>query len=1299
MPVRIVIADDHEPARRGIRSLVSGRADWLICGEAADGSEAVELARQLRPDVVLMDMSMPRMNVTEAARLIRQDVPESDVIIVSQNDVGLMSCQVSGLGARRYVSKANLASDLIPTIDAVIAGRRTEKRTESATPTLTGDCAASEMGSLIQQKDWAKTPVGAPEKWSPALRMMVSLVLANRFPLLLWWGPEYIQFYNDAYKPIPGAKHPNCLGQPASECWPEIWNVLKPLVDTPFHGGPSTWSEDLELEPRRSESLEETHFTVAYSPVPDSTAPRGIGGVLATVHEITEKIVGERRLALLRDLAARGAEGRTVEDACLLAAQTLAKYPKDVPFALVYLLDAEQKQARLVSNSGIAEGLPGIQPYVSIADTAGSAHHWPLATVLDDKAMSVFKNIASILPEMPAGPWSDPPTTAVVLPIPSSKPHEVKGFLVLGVSVRLRLDEDYRTFFQLIAAQLGTAISNADAYDEERRRAEALAEIDRAKTLFFSNISHEFRTPLTLMLGPLEDALAGRHGLAAEQRERLEVAHRNSLRLLKLVNTLLDFSRIEAGRIEARYEPTDLAAFTADLSSVFRSAVERAGLRLIISCLQIPETVYVDREMWEKIVFNLISNAIKFTFTGEIEVALRKADDAVELVVRDTGIGIPPEDLPHLFERFYRVKGAQGRTFEGSGIGLALVQELAKLHGGSVRVESHPGEGSAFTVTVPLGKDHLPADRIGTESSLRSTSLRGEPFVQEALGWLPGSPGLSGEIQLAPLPFPGPAPGSGEDSHNPPRVLLADDNADMRAYLQRLLQDRYEVAAVAEGESALESARQQRPDLVLCDVMMPRLDGFGLLQALRADDNLNTIPVILVSARAGEEARIEGLRAGADDYLVKPFSARELLARIDSQLSLARLRRHAADLERQLREKAELERRVVRESEERFRAFVNAGSFVVYRMSPDWSEMRQLDGRGFISDTAKPRNDWLDEYILPDEQPLVLQKIREAVRTRSMFQLEHRVRRTDGTLGWAYSRAVPVMNEKGDIIEWFGAASDVTAGKEIEQKYRQLAETLDAEVRVRTRELEERNAEILRQSDYVRELSWQLLRTQDDERRHIARELHDSAGQMLAVLGWKLGILSHEAGVPQAEFRRSLEEANEMVQQLTKEIRTMSYLLHPPLLDEGGLPAALSWYIGGLTDRSGLDISFKISDGFGRLPRDMELVVFRLVQECLTNIHRHSGSRTAAIQLLREAGRVLIEVRDHGRGISTERLSQIHTNGSGVGIRGMRERLRQFRGEMTIDSTPPGTTVLVTIPIPARDQELATEARSAESAP
>jgi PAS domain S-box-containing protein len=879
------------------------------------------------------------------------------------------------------------------------------------------------MGRIMRATDWAKSALGRPEDWSPALRMMTKFLLANRFPQLLWWGPQFCSIYNDAYSPILGTKHPWALGRPVSEVWKEIWQILKPLIETPFCGGPATWMEHLPLEINRCGFFEETHFTVAYSPVPDETAPNGIGGVLATVHEITEKVIGERRVHALRDLGARSAEPKSIEQACSIIGDTLSAYSKDIPFLLIYSLDEKQQTAR-VACCVAAESNDLASP--ALIDLGSESNEpWPVSVVRTTGQIQVVTNLEKRFKKIPQGPWPDPPTAAAVLPVRSSLQGQLAGFMIAGLSSRIHFDENYRDFLNLLSNQVATMIANARAYEQERKRAEALAELDKAKTTFFSNVSHELRTPLTLMLGPTESALSSTPRVLAGSE--LDMVHRNELRLLKLVNTLLDFSRIEAGRAQAIYEPTDLVKLTEDIASAFRSAMEKAGLRFSVCSEAVDELIYVDREMWEKIVMNLLSNAFKFTVEGEVELSLKPGVGCIELIVRDTGIGIPEYELPHLFERFHRVENARARTYEGTGIGLALVYELVKLHGGAVRVESTLDRGSSFTVSIPRGLAHLPPDRIGGRRTLASTAVSADAYINEANRWLPDTTGdIEGRVMKASPGAELPAAAAEKKDV----IVIADDNADMREYLVRLLHDHYTVHAVRDGAEAVDAIRQLRPALVLTDVMMPRLDGFGVLQEIRRDDSLKSTPVILLSARAGEESRVEGLHAGADDYLVKPFTANELIARVATHVKMAALRRET--------EKA------LRESEERFRAFVNASSDVVYRMSPDWSTMRQLDGRGFILDTQQTRKNWIDVYIDPSDQPLILKAIRHAIETKSVFELEHRVRRVDGTLAWTLSRAVPLLDKEGNIVEWLGAATDVSARKSDEEARRRLAAIVES---------------------------------------------------------------------------------------------------------------------------------------------------------------------------------------------------------------------------------------------------------------
>jgi len=761
-----------------------------------------------------------------------------------------------------------------------------------------------EMGSLMRSLDWSQTLLDATSTWAQSLKTAVSIILNSRYPMFIWWGQEYANLYNDAYRPILGAsKHPQFLGQSAKDCWAEIWDVVGPLADSVLNTGQPTWSDNLQLLMDRYGYLEETYFTFSYSPIRDETGR--VAGVFCAVSETTERVIGERHLRTLREIATNTAATKTVAAAYSMVAETLAQNPSDIPFALLYQVESAGTQARLVGTAGISTSIT----IPAQIDLTHQTDPWHLTEVKQTKQ-------AKMIHCLPEEISINSASSALVIPITQSGKSELATIVVLGISSRRVFDDEYQGFFDLLVNNIATAIANADAYEAERQRAEALAELDRAKTTFFSNISHEFRTPLTLMLGPLEETLANPSGPLPSDREKVEIAHRNSLRLLKLVNTLLDFSRIEAGRMQAEYQPTNLAVFTADLAAVFRSAIEQAGMRYSVNCPPLPEAVYVDRQMWEKIVLNLLSNAFKFTFVGEISLELRYCQDHVELEVKDTGTGIPAAELPRIFERFHRVPAAKGRTYEGSGIGLSLVQELVKLHNGTITVTSIVDRGTSFIVSIPTEGDRLPhfsSSRITTTSIPLSTIQTSDTYISEALRWLPQEAGEQGSQCVAEDSCVDGFSDLSKLSVEVPsvlatRILLVDDNADMRDYLQRLLNPRYEVVAVGDGVAALAAVRQKMPDIVLTDIMMPKLDGLGLLQALRADPQTKAVPIILLSARAEEESCVAGLAAGADDYLIKPFSARELLARINANLKMAKIRQEVAHYEQRLRIQTETAR-------------------------------------------------------------------------------------------------------------------------------------------------------------------------------------------------------------------------------------------------------------------------------------------------------------------------------------------------------------------------------------------------------
>jgi signal transduction histidine kinase len=726
----------------------------------------------------------------------------------------------------------------------------------------------SEMAQRFGEFDWSSTSIGPVERWPVTWRNTVNLILASGFPSAVGLGPELLYVYNDSFIALGGrARHPEALGRPVREVWREIWTpVLEPRFSETLSTGRPTGEADLLLPLVRSGYLEETYITFSFAALTDDHG--NPSGIFCTATENTALVITARQVECVRRLASHCACADSPAAACRLASQALEGQRRDVPFAIFYLLDGTGSRVESIATTGL-HGIPAGVPGLGRLDERTDP--WRVTAVMSSHSPLLIEGSAEILGPAIANAQVIP-RQALVMPLAANGLDAPRVILITGLNP-MRPVEESRKFFQLVCGQVETALSSARLRESAERRARELADLDRAKTAFFSNVSHELRTPLTLLIEPLRQVL-DRAELHVGDRELLLTARRAGGRLLKLVNSLLEFSRIEGGRTEARYVPTDLGLFTADLASMFRSAFDRAGVRLVIDCTSAPEQAYVDRDMWEKIVLNLLSNALKFTLTGQVIIRLRTLESRFELEVEDTGCGIAAADLPRIFDRFAAIEAPQARGVARTGIGLSLVKERVTLHGGTIEARSSLGAGTTIRVRIPRGRAHLPAERVAAETLPSRADDIVQPYLEEALGWL---------AEDADQPISVPSQGAARE-----RILVVDDNVEMRRYLMRLLQCRWQVQTAADGGEALERIREHPPELIVADIMMPHMDGLELLRRLRSEAATARIPVLLLSARAGEEAYVDGLRAGADDYLVKPFSRHELLARVESRLATAR---------------------------------------------------------------------------------------------------------------------------------------------------------------------------------------------------------------------------------------------------------------------------------------------------------------------------------------------------------------------------------------------------------------------------
>ncbi|WP_433803438.1 ATP-binding protein [Actinomycetospora sp. CA-084318] len=848
-----------------------------------------------------------------------------------------------------------------------------------------GDVAAA-----MAEVDWAATPLGPSRSWPRELRTVVRVLLTSRFSMWMAWGPDLTFFYNDSYRrDTLRSKHPGALGRPFREVWSEVYDAVLPRVTAVIERGESTWDEDLLLFLERHGWPEETYHTFSYSPLADEHGT--IRGLFCAVAETTPRVLAERRMAFLRDLATAMTTARSTRAVADAAAAVLGDDHRDVPFGLVYLQG--DGGAELVAAIGTERGGPAA-PWTAGPDDAGP---WPLGraragtTVVD-------------LPAAVRGAVPEDCDRVALVPLrpPGATDDDLLGVLVVGLSRFLALDDLYRDFVELVASQVTSGVLDARAAESERRRAEALAELDEARRRFFADASHELRTPLTLIAGPVDGLLADPGLAPARARGDLEVVARNTRRLTRLVGDLLEVARLQAGGAEPVRTPVDLGRFTVDVAGMVASAMQRAGLDYVVDAPSWPERVAVDRTGWERVVLNLVSNALKYTRAGSVTVRLRREGDHAVLTVTDTGIGIAADELPRLFERFHRIEGTWARSAEGSGIGLALVRDLVEYDGGSVQVGSELGVGTTFTVRLPVTTttEADPADTTADPTD------RSRALVDEAELWVPAGAGA------------GPA---ASDRSVLGRVLVVDDNADMRDYVSRLLAPRCTVQTAADGDEALELALADPPDMIVSDVMMPGRDGLGLLTALRSDPRTDRVPVLLLSARAGEEAAVEGLAAQADDYLVKPFAPGELQARVQAHLQLGRARREA---EARFSAVADLAPAMIWVSDAvGRRVFLNAG----------WTRFTGRDradelGRGWLTGLHPADRETYEAVVAP---------ARAGGRS---WETDFRLRHADGTYHRLVEQATPVPGPDGHASGWVGAAVDVETRLREADRARLLAE-------------------------------------------------------------------------------------------------------------------------------------------------------------------------------------------------------------------------------------------------------------------
>lgn len=894
-----------------------------------------------------------------------------------------------------------------------------------------------ELSKLLREFDWSKTALGEISTWPQSLKTAINIILNSQHPMFIAWGKEQIFIYNDAYIQILSrSKHPWALGRPFSEVWSEIWDVCGPLADKVFQHGEPTFADNVRLfMQREGDFLEEGNYCFSYSPIRDESGE--IAGLFCPSASISRQILMTRRVKTLGELSSKTLLQKTINLACASAIDILATNPDDFPFALLYLTNPDRKSASLIQATGLA--IPNnyyINPEsIDLTQQAGSDKLlWPIAEVI--KTAKAQKLSVASVNSLPLGLEKQRIKHALIFPLNTLGQQQAEGILIFGVNPCQRLDEEYEDFYKAVANNVMIAIQNAKIHEEEKKRIEELARLDKAKTDFFNNVSHEFRTPLTLILGML-DCLFKEHkdSLLSAQIEQLNLIRRNTLRLLKLVNSLLDFSSIEADRMQLAYESSKLSQLTTEIVSGFRSLFEKGGLELNTNIAELDEDVYVDQSMYEKILSNLLSNAFKFTTKGSVTVTLKKVGNNVELSVRDTGIGIPQTELHRVFKRFERIETSHARSFEGTGIGLSFVSELVNLHNGTIKVQSQYEQGSIFTVTLPLGTAHIPANKLTTNLKRKDNQQFSTASVQEAEAWLPNVTRQRPDVAISTGVI---GNTSTDNLAIKETIVLVDDHKDMRDFVAKILTPYYNVITAENGEIALSLIQTHLPDLIISDAMMPVMTGYQLLKALRSDIKTKGLMFMFLTALSAEEDIVKGLAAGANDYLVKPFYADLLLARVKTLIELSRLQKN---LQQQIDQRtAELQK-----EKENYSILASNIPVGVAHITPagivSYANKALCDIIGLPEEAIKA-NKWMDA-IHPDDRKSVLDSWDTARENGTIFiSKEFRYVHANNDIVWVNTKIIPEIDEHGKVKSFIAAVVDLTERRRLEHEHLNALQTV-----------------------------------------------------------------------------------------------------------------------------------------------------------------------------------------------------------------------------------------------------------------